>query len=85
LVLLGTAMIGFSLWRLGGATGGLPLPVAGTGVILLVAAFVLVCGGVLGELVYKLGDLRETDFSRLTSRIWDSGNHRSQPTRSPNG
>jgi hypothetical protein len=72
-------MIGFSLWRLGVATGSLPLPVAGTGVILLVAAFVLVCSGVLGELVYKLGDLRETDFSRLTGRVWDSGNGRPQP------
>jgi hypothetical protein len=72
------------LWRLAGTTGSLPLPVAGTGVILLVAAFVLVCSGVLGELVYKLGDLRETDFSRLTGRIWDSGNSRS-PAGPPHG
>jgi glycosyltransferase involved in cell wall biosynthesis len=84
LVILGSAMIAFSLWRLAGTTGSLPLPVAGTGVILLVAAFVLVCSGVLGELVYKLGDLRETDFSRLTGRIWDSGNSRS-PAGPPHG
>ena len=70
LVILGTAAIGFSLWRWGFMTGTLPLPVAGTGVILLLAAFILVCGGVLGELVYKLGDVRESDFSRLTARIW---------------
>ena len=48
----------------------LPLPVAGTGVILLMAAFILVSGGVLGELVYKLGDVRERDFSRLTVKVW---------------
>jgi hypothetical protein len=25
---------------------------------------------VLGELVYKLGDVREGDFSRLTVKVW---------------
>jgi len=24
----------------------------------------------LGELVYKLGDVRERDFSRLTGKVW---------------
>jgi hypothetical protein len=31
----------------------------------------LVSSGALGELVYKLGDVRERDFSRLTQRIDD--------------
>jgi glycosyltransferase involved in cell wall biosynthesis len=72
LVVVGAGAIGFSLWRWGTTTGTLPLPVAGTGLILLMAAFILVCGGVLGELIYKLGDVRESNFSRLTAEIWGS-------------
>jgi len=70
--LLGTLAVGHSLWHWAVVSGKLPLPVAGTGVILLMAAFILVCGGVLAELVYKLGDIREQDFSRLTSKTWGS-------------
>ena len=70
LVVFGSVAIAFSLWSWGGPTGILPLPIAGTGVLLLMSAFILVCGGVLGELIYKLGDVREEQFSRLTARIW---------------
>jgi glycosyltransferase involved in cell wall biosynthesis len=49
--------------------GSLSLPVAGTGVIFLSSAAVLLCSGVMGELIYKLGDVREHDFSHLTQRI----------------
>jgi glycosyltransferase involved in cell wall biosynthesis len=72
LAVLGALAVGNSLWRWGAVSGKLPLPVAGTGVIMLMAAFILVCGGVLAELVYKLGDIREQDFSRLTSKTWGS-------------
>lgn len=72
LVVAGSIAVGFSLWHWAGATGTLPLPIAGTGVILLFAAFILMCGGVLGELIYKLGDVRETNFSRLTEKVWGS-------------
>jgi len=51
------------------ATGTLSLPVAGSGVIFLSSAIVLFAGGALGELIYKLGDLREHEFSGLTERI----------------
>jgi glycosyltransferase involved in cell wall biosynthesis len=69
LLLLGTIAIGYSLW-LWAATGvAIPLPVAGTGVLLWMSAFILVCGGILGELIYGFGDVRERDFSRLTSTI----------------
>src|SRR5581483_2745124 len=51
------------------STGTLSLPVAGSGVIFLSSAIVLVAGGALGELVYKLGDLREHEFSGLTEHI----------------
>lgn len=51
------------------STGTLSLPVAGSGVIFLSSAIVLIAGGALGELIYKLGDLREHEFSGLTERI----------------
>jgi glycosyltransferase involved in cell wall biosynthesis len=70
LAVAGTIAILHSLWRWAMVTGTLPLPVAGSGVILLMAAFILGCSGMLGELVYKLGDVRERDFSRLTGKIW---------------
>ena len=71
LMLLGVAAVGISLVHWATATTpSLPLPLAGTGVILLMAAFILFCGGVLGELIYKLGDMREDQFSRLTVRVW---------------
>jgi len=50
------------------STGMLSLPIAGSGVIFLSSAIVLMASGALGELVYKLGDLREHEFSSLTGR-----------------
>ena len=73
LIVLGTIAIGFSLWRWAATDWGMPLPVAGTGVLLLMSAFILVCGGVLGELIYRAGDVRDQDFSRLTGKVWRSG------------
>lgn len=70
LAILGTIAVLHSLWRWAMVTGTLPLPVAGSGVILLMTAFILGCSGMLGELVYKLGDVRERDFSRLTGKVW---------------
>lgn len=46
--------------------GTMPLPIAGTGVIFLASALISVSSGALGELVYKLGDVREHQFARLT-------------------
>jgi len=70
LAIIGLVAVLHSLWRWAAVTGWMPLSVAGSGVIFLLAAFILMLGGVLGELVYKLGDLRERDFSRLTMRVW---------------
>ncbi len=44
------------------------LPIAGSGVVFLISVFILICSGALGELVYKLGDVRELEFSSLTQR-----------------
>jgi glycosyltransferase involved in cell wall biosynthesis len=75
LMLLGTATLGWALWYWSATEAGIPLPVAGTGVLLLTSAFILVCGGVLGELIYRSGDVREQDFSRLTGTVWSNQPH----------
>ena len=67
---LGMAAIGHALWVWHGGERSLPLPIAGSGVILLTSAFMLAAGGALGELIYKLGDVREREFSQLTARRW---------------
>jgi glycosyltransferase involved in cell wall biosynthesis len=49
--------------------GTYSLPVAGCGVIFLSSAIILLGSGAIGELVYKLGDMREHEFSGLTQQI----------------
>jgi glycosyltransferase involved in cell wall biosynthesis len=49
--------------------GTLPLPIAGCGVIFLSSAIILMGSGAIGELVYKLGDMREHEFSGLTQHV----------------
>jgi glycosyltransferase involved in cell wall biosynthesis len=72
LVLVGSLALGYALWRWAATDAGMSLPIAGTGVLLLASAFILVCGGVLGELIYRAGDVRDQDFSRLTGTVWRS-------------
>jgi glycosyltransferase involved in cell wall biosynthesis len=66
--LLGLGAAGWSLWELA-QNGTLPLPIAGSGVILLTSALILACSGAVGELVYKMGDMRPTEFARLTESV----------------
>ena len=49
--------------------GTFSLPIAGSGVIFLSSAIILMGSGMIGELVYKLGDMREHEFSGLTQQI----------------
>ena len=64
------ATLAFALTIVDGlTTGTFSLPIAGSGVIFLSSAIILMGSGVLGELVYKLGDMREHEFSRLTQQI----------------
>ena len=49
--------------------GTLSLPIAGCGVVFLSSAIILMGSGAIGELVYKLGDMREHEFSELTQQI----------------
>ena len=69
LAITGLLLVGYALWRWLPPGGDLPLTLASTGVIFLISAFTLVCSGILGELVFKVGDLREQDFARLTQKI----------------
>jgi glycosyltransferase involved in cell wall biosynthesis len=75
LLLLGAVALGYALWRWAATDAGMSLPVAGTGVLLLTSAFILVCGGILGELIYRAGDVRDQEFSRLTGTVWRSQPH----------
>jgi glycosyltransferase involved in cell wall biosynthesis len=69
MVLIGTAALAWSLYVTIGENKNLPLPVAGTGLIFLASAVILVSAGAFGELVYKTGDMREHQFARLTQRV----------------
>jgi glycosyltransferase involved in cell wall biosynthesis len=71
LTLIGTGTLVWSIFK-ALTEQGLSLPLAGTGIIFLSSAFVLVASGALGELVYKLGGKREYEYSRLTQRVWQS-------------
>src|SRR5687767_3778352 len=73
LLVVGTAAIGYAVWLWATSDAPIPLPVAGTGVLLWMSAFILVSGGILGELIYGFGDVRERDFSRLTGTTWRTG------------
>jgi glycosyltransferase involved in cell wall biosynthesis len=63
--------LGLLVYAVGSTFRGevMSLPIAGTGLILLAGAVVLLSSGALAEVVYKLGDLRERDFARLTRRV----------------
>jgi glycosyltransferase involved in cell wall biosynthesis len=69
LMFLGLLQLGFAAAGAFSADGTVTLPLAGSGVIFLVSSVMLIAGGALGELVYKLGDMREFHFSRLTRRV----------------
>jgi glycosyltransferase involved in cell wall biosynthesis len=47
---------------------GMSLPLTGSGIIFLSAVLVLLASGTLGELIYRLGDVRPEDFARLTMK-----------------
>jgi glycosyltransferase involved in cell wall biosynthesis len=48
---------------------GISLPIAGSGVIFLGSALILLCSGALAELIYARGDVRDREFLRLTQTI----------------
>jgi glycosyltransferase involved in cell wall biosynthesis len=68
LTLVGTVALVAGL--LAATPGGrsMSLPLTGTGVIFLSASVTLMASGTLGELIYRLGDVRPEDFARLTMK-----------------
>ncbi|TLY62690.1 MAG: glycosyltransferase family 2 protein [Gammaproteobacteria bacterium] len=68
MVAIAAAAFGWTLASLA-ARGTLSLPIAGCGVIFSSSAIILIASGALGELAYKLGDLREHEFAALTERV----------------
>jgi hypothetical protein len=64
-----TLTIGYTTYQSLATGRHFSLPLAGSGVIFLTSAFIFICAGALGELTYKLGDLREAEFSALTQRL----------------
>ncbi len=73
--LIGLGAVLYGIWPLLTAEGGVSLPIAGSGVIFLMSAGILILSGALGEMVYRLGDVREQQFSRLTQRVWGNPGH----------
>lgn len=61
-------LLGATLVSLADA-GRLFLPIAGSAVIFLMSAVILLSAGAVAELVYKVGDVRELEFSSLTQRV----------------
>jgi hypothetical protein len=66
---IGGALVIFSLWKATTGLQDLPLPLAGSGLLFIQGALMLGLGGVIGEMVYKLGDLHESEFSLLSAVI----------------
>jgi glycosyltransferase involved in cell wall biosynthesis len=69
MLLFGTIALGYTVYTTLAGQSTFSLPIAGTGVICLTSVVILLSAGAFGELVYKLGDLRESQFSRLTQQI----------------
>jgi glycosyltransferase involved in cell wall biosynthesis len=69
LLLAGTTLLGYVFMHTLLVGAPISLPIAGCGVIFLTSAFMMVCSGALGELVYNLGDMRDHEFARLTQQL----------------
>src|ERR1700761_26865 len=69
LMLAGTTLLSYVFLHTLLVGAPISLPIAGCGVIFLTSAFMMVCSGALGELVYNLGDMRDHEFARLTQKL----------------
>ncbi len=69
ILFIGSGLLAYELIESALGNTPLSLPVAGCGIIFVAAAFLLVCAGALGELIYNLGDMRDYEFARLTQHL----------------
>ncbi|MEA3151750.1 MAG: hypothetical protein QOD56_2689 [Gammaproteobacteria bacterium] len=76
LMLIGMVALAGGLLQAFPENGRLSLPLTGSGIIFLMGAVTLIASGTLGELIYKLGDIRPEDFARLTKRLFVSNENR---------
>ena len=73
MLLLGSIAFAVTIYDAMSPSVKFSLPIAGSGVICLASTVILLCAGAFGELVYKTGDLRESQFSRLTEQVIRGG------------
>jgi glycosyltransferase involved in cell wall biosynthesis len=66
---IGMGAIAFALWKRLALGEPLPLSVAGSGVLFIATSLILFLAGLLGEMIYRLGDLREDRLAQLTSTL----------------
>jgi hypothetical protein len=68
MVIIGLLALGYTAFTfiLGGTFS---LPIAGSGLIMLFSAIILLSGGAFGELVYRLGEMRDYQFAKLTQQV----------------
>ena len=76
LMLVGLAALAGGLLAAIPENGRLSLPLTGAGIVFLTGAVTLIASGTLGELIYKLGDVRPEHFARLTGRVLSSNETR---------
>jgi glycosyltransferase involved in cell wall biosynthesis len=66
LLSVGAYVLLYSLYLPAAGVAKLPLPIAGTGLLLLSTGIIFILSGVIGELIFKLGDLRLANMAKLT-------------------
>lgn len=66
--LISAIALGYTVYSTLALGTSISLSIAGTGLIFATCGAMLICSGMLGELVYKVGDMRESEFARLTQR-----------------
>ena len=66
---IGMGAIAFALWKRLALGEALPLSIAGSGVLFIATSLILFLAGLLGEMIYRLGDLREDRLAQLTSTL----------------
>jgi hypothetical protein len=69
LILVALALLSHEMINVLTSESSLSWPLAGTGVIFLASGMILLCSGALAELIYSRGDVRDSEFFRLTQTI----------------
>jgi len=74
-IALATMLLGYTVYAFAVLGTAVPVPVAGAGLVFLASALISISSGAIGELVYKLGDVRDHAFARLTQRVGTGADH----------